>query len=47
MTVLLEYVTALLEYLEVLLQSMHRPKNAGLSPPPILSIFDSHFDLST
>ena len=39
MTVLLEYVTALSKYLGLLLQGMYRPKSAGLSPPPILSIF--------
>ena len=30
MTVLLEYVTALLEYLGFLLQGMHRPKSGGV-----------------
>ena len=44
MTVLLEYVTALLEYLGFLLQGMHQPKSAGLSPPPILSTFTINFN---
>ena len=30
MTVLLEYVTALLEYLSFLLQGMHQPKSGGV-----------------
>ena len=46
MTVLLEYVTALLEYLGFCYKACIGPKVVGLSPPPMLSIILIILDLS-
>ena len=44
MTVLLEYVTALLEYFDFCYKACIGPKVVGLSPPPIVSIFTINFN---